>query len=172
MIRDMRLNEINECLQNRYPFLFIDRVTEVLPGKYAKGYKCFTHNESYFQGHFMNNPNVPGAIQLEIMLEIFCLSFLTIPEYKGAETADLSVDALLFKKRLIPGDRLDVVAELCSFRRGIAKGRVVGFNKEEVVCSCEPTVCIPQILKSITPKRDPGYRQERYGESLWRMKHL
>lgn len=156
MIKNMSLAEINQCLQNRYPFLFIDRVTEVLPGKYAKGYKCFTNNESYFQGHFANNPNVPGAIQLEIMLEMFCLSFLTIPEYKGAETADLSIDALVFKKKLVPGDRLDVVAELSSFKRGIARGKVVGFmggDAATVVCNCEPTVCIPQILKSITPKR-------------------
>ena len=150
----MGVTEINQYLQNRYPFLFIDRVTEVKPGQYVKGYKCFSNNESYFQGHFVNNPNVPGAIQLEIMLEFFCLTFLTIPEYKGAETADLAIDALLFKKKLVPGDRLDVVAELNSFKRGIAKGRVVGFSDNKVVCSCNPTVCIPKILENITPKRN------------------
>lgn len=156
MIKNMGLTEINQCLQNRYPFLFIDKVTEVLPGKYAKGYKCFTNNESYFQGHFANSPNVPGAIQLEIMLEMFCMSFLTIPEYKGLETADLSIDSLIFKRRLTPGDRLDVIAELISFRRGIAKGRVIGLlggDSGTIVCRCEPTVCIPQILNSITPKQ-------------------
>lgn len=152
-IRNLGLSEIQECIKNRYPFLFLDKVVEVEPGKWAKGYKNFTNNEHFFNGHFQDNPNVPGAIQLEVMLEIFIMSFLTLHEYKGMETADSTVKTLKFIKKIVPGDRLDVEATLVSFRRGVAIGRVEGYVNGELACSCEPVVCIPELLQKISPKK-------------------
>ena len=56
--------QIMEMIPHRYPFLLVDRITECVSGKYAKGYKNLTMNEEFFQGHFPNNPIMPGVLQL------------------------------------------------------------------------------------------------------------
>ena len=61
--------EIMEMLPHRYPFLLVDRITECVPGKYCKGYKNLSMNEGFFQGHFPNNPIMPGVLQLEAMAQ-------------------------------------------------------------------------------------------------------
>ena len=62
--------ELLDYQPNRYPFLMIDYVTEVIPGKSAKGYKNFTNNEWFFPIHFVGHPNVPGALQLEALAQM------------------------------------------------------------------------------------------------------
>ena len=68
---------IMSCQQNRYPMLFIDRITECVPLKYAKGYKLFSYNEWYFHGYETTSPKVWSAIQIEAMSQIFLMTFLT-----------------------------------------------------------------------------------------------
>ena len=61
--------DIMKMLPHRYPFLLVDRITECVPGKYSKGYKNLTMNEGFFQGHFPNNPIMPGVLQIETMAQ-------------------------------------------------------------------------------------------------------
>ena len=151
-LKDLGPIEIQACMKNRYPFFMLDRITEVQCSHWAKGYKNFTNNEWFFQGHFQDNPNVPGAIQLEVMIEVFIMIFLTDPKYKGMETADSTVSALRFFEKVYPGDRLECVANLQSFRRGVGNGSVEGFVKGKKVCSCNLVVCIPEIINEMKPK--------------------
>ena len=62
--------QIMEMIPHRYPFLLVDRITECVSGKYAKGYKNLTMNEEFFQGHFPNNPITPGVCMMQIIKEI------------------------------------------------------------------------------------------------------
>ena len=73
--------EIMEMIPHRYPFLLVDRITECVPGKYAKGYKNLTMNEEFFQGHFPNNPIMPGVLQLEAMAQCSAPILMTMPEF-------------------------------------------------------------------------------------------
>ena len=66
---------IQECQQNRYPQLFIDSITDVVPGKSAKGFKNFTYNEWFFPAHFEGDPNVPGFVQIESLVQVFLMTF-------------------------------------------------------------------------------------------------
>ena len=69
--------ELQEYQPNRYPFLMIDYITEVEPGKYAKGYKNLSSNEWYFPIHFPGGPNMPGALQLEALAQMLTVAITT-----------------------------------------------------------------------------------------------
>lgn len=144
--------EIQQYQQNRYPLLFVDKITEAMPGSYAKGYKNFTYNEWFFPAHFEDEPNVPGFIQVETLTQVFLMTFLTIPENKGKKTGFVSIDGMRFRKKIVPGDRLNIDAKLLSFRRGLAKGHVVGYLNDEIACELDLTVTIPDIMTQFRPK--------------------
>lgn len=122
MLQNLIYSDIESYFKNRYPLLMIDVVEEVEPGKYAKGYKNFSNNEWFFPAHFADNPNVPGTILLESMLDMMCMAILTLPECKGKETADIRINNLLFRNKVVPGQRIDIVANILKWRRGIASG--------------------------------------------------
>ena len=81
----MKLNkkEILEYQQNRSPYLMIDFVDEVIPGKSAKGYKDLKEDEWFFKVHWPKDPNVPGMLQIEALVQMSALSILSLPGNKG-----------------------------------------------------------------------------------------
>ena len=103
--------------QNRYPMLFIDKVTECVPLKYAKGYKLFSYNEWYFHGYETTDPKVWNVIQIESMSQMFLMTFLTIDEFKGSVAASNKFDNVNFYKKVQPGDKLELEAILDNFGR-------------------------------------------------------
>ena len=74
---ELDANELQRYQPNRYPFLMIDYVTDVEPGKHAKGYKFLTNNEWYFPVHFPGGANMPGALQLEAMAQMLTVAITT-----------------------------------------------------------------------------------------------
>lgn len=143
--------EIQKYQQNRFPCFFLDCITEAVPGKSARGYKCFTYNEWFFPAHFEDEPNVPGFVQIETMAQAFLMTFLTLPGNEGKKAAAVQSKAR-FKMKIVPGMRLDLSAELDSYTRGLAKGRVVGMVDGEIACQLEITAAIPNIMNAFMPK--------------------
>ena len=90
--------ELQEYQPNRYPFLMIDHVDEVIPGVSAKGYKNLTLNEWYFPIHFTGAPNMPGALQLEALAQMLTVAITTLPGLKGKVTHALQ-HTVRFRKR-------------------------------------------------------------------------
>jgi 3-hydroxyacyl-[acyl-carrier-protein] dehydratase len=152
-LKDLDVYAIQQYQQNRYPCLFIDYIEEVIPGKSAKGFKNFSFNEWFFPAHFADEPNVPGFIQIEALTQLFLMTFLTLPGNKGKKTGFISIENARFKKKIIPGARLDIHAELKSYRRGLAKGISVGYINGEFACSAELVIAIPDILNEFKPER-------------------
>lgn len=142
--------EIQQYQQNRYPLLFIDYVDVAEPGVMAKGRKCFSYNEWFFPAHFEDEPNVPGFVQIEALTQMFLMTFLTLPENVGKKTAFINVNSS-FKKKIIPGDVLEIEAKLKSYRRGLAKGTAFGTIKGEIACSADFIIAIPDVMKQFTP---------------------
>lgn len=153
ILKNLDAYAIQQYQQNRYPLLFIDYVEEAVPGKSAKGHKNFSFNEWFFPAHFADEPNVPGFVQIEALTQLFLMTFLTLPGNKGKKTGFVSIENARFKKKIIPGDRLDIRAELKSYRRGLAKGTSVGYINGEVACSAELVIAIPDILNAFIPAR-------------------
>lgn len=123
----MDVNEIREYLPHRYPFLLVDRVEELELGKSIKAYKNVTVNEPFFNGHFPDEPVMPGVLIVEAMAQAAgILGFKTMDKtpQDGSMYYFVGSDKLRFKKPVVPGDRLDLFAEVVSEKRGIWKFEV------------------------------------------------
>lgn len=104
------IEKIKAILPHRYPFLMVDRVTELEPGEYISGYKNVSVNESFFQGHFPDNPIMPGVLILEAMAQMGILfAVSTAPDdLKDQLMVFAGMDGVKFRKPVVPGDRLDM----------------------------------------------------------------
>lgn len=142
---------IQECQQNRYPQLYIDSIVDVVPGVSARGFKNFTYNEWFFPAHFEGDPNVPGHIQIECLVQTFIMTFLCMDPYKGMKTNFISIENAYFKRKIIPGERLEVRATLDSFKRGLAKGFAESFVGDELACRAKFLIALPEILEKFKP---------------------
>jgi 3-hydroxyacyl-[acyl-carrier-protein] dehydratase len=120
----MDITEISKYLPHRYPFLLVDRVLEITAGESITAYKNLSANEAFFEGHFPENPVLPGVLLLEAMAQVAgILGFYT----QGKTVADGSiyyfagVDKLRLKRVCVPGDQVMLRAAVVSERRGIWK---------------------------------------------------
>ncbi len=136
----MYIDEIQEYLPHRYPFLLVDRVTEVNKGESIKGFKNISLNEPFFTGHFPNNPIMPGVLILEAMAQLSgILGFVTVDR----KPADGVVQYLAgsskvrFKRPVVPGDRLCMESTMLTGKRGIWKFDCRALVDDEVVCVAE-----------------------------------
>ncbi|MGM0952164.1 MAG: 3-hydroxyacyl-ACP dehydratase FabZ [Pseudomonadota bacterium] len=136
----MYIDEILEYLPHRYPFLLVDRVTEVESGVSIKGYKNISFNEPFFTGHFPENPIMPGVLLIEAMAQLSgILGFVTM----GRKPSDGVIQYLAgsskvrFKRPVVPGDRLEMESEFVSAKRGIWRFSCRALVNGEVVCVAE-----------------------------------
>lgn len=117
----MNIGDIKNYLPHRYPFLLIDRVTELEIGKSITGYKNVTNNEPFFNGHFPEKPVMPGVLIIEAMAQATgLLGFRTMGEEPQENTLYMlvAVNKCKFKQQVVPGDQLVLKAELLK-RKGI-----------------------------------------------------
>lgn len=140
------INKIKELLPHRYPFLMVDKIIEI-GGNHIVGVKNITTNEPFFQGHFPNEPIMPGVLQVEAMAQvggIFVLSGVDQPSLYS--TYFLKIDNVKFRQKVVPGDTLLFRLEFTSeIRRGIANMKGYAFVGEKVVSEAEFTA---QIVKN------------------------
>ena len=120
----MDVKEIREYLPHRYPFLLVDRVTELNLGESIIAYKNVTINEPFFNGHFPDHPVMPGVLIIEAMAQAAgILGFKTMDKtpQDGSIYYFVGSDKLRFKRPVVPGDRLQLEASIRSEKRGIWK---------------------------------------------------
>lgn len=137
---------VHEYQRNRYPFLMIDIASEVIPGVSAKGYKNLTINDWFFDCHFKGDPTMPGMLQIEAIVQMCALTILTLPGNKGKIAYISSAKNLVFKKKVLPGHRLDIDTRLHSWKRGVGLCSGTGSINGELACSAEFTLVLPDVL--------------------------
>ena len=93
--KTLNIIDIIRHQRNRYPVLLIDKIIDLVPGESAIGVKCFTYNEWFFPGHFDDEPNVPGFVQIETLVQTFILTFLCQDEFAGMKTNFVSINNIL-----------------------------------------------------------------------------
>lgn len=145
------IKEILSLQANKYPMLYIDRVVSCVPGNSATCIKNFSYNEWFFPTHYDDDPNVPGFVLIESMVQSFLISFLSIGKYQGMRTNFLDVKHATFRRRIVPGDVLTITSNLLSFKRGVAKGNSKGFVEDDLACSAEFVVGLPKVMKLYRP---------------------
>ena len=139
------INQIAGMLPHRYPFLLVDKIFEVDDTSIV-GCKNVTVNEPFFQGHFPDNPVMPGVLQVEAMAQvggIFALQ--TVDEPENYTTYFMKIDNVKFKQKVIPGDTIVFHLELISpIRRGLVNMRGRGYVQGTLVSEAE---MLAQIVK-------------------------
>lgn len=138
-IIDMELDikQIMEILPHRHPFLLIDRVTEMEPGVSIKGYKNLSYNEPFFAGHFPNEPVMPGVLQLEALAQLGAVAVLSLPENKGKTAYYAGINNAKFKKKVVPGDRLDLECEIIKQKGPLGVASVKATVDGKIACKGE-----------------------------------
>ncbi len=116
--------DIQKILPHRYPFLLVDKVTEIEDGKKAVGIKNVTVNEPFFQGHFPGNPIMPGVLIVESLAQVGAVMLLSMPENKGKLGVFTGINSMKFRRQVVPGDTLLLEAELVTYRHGMGKANV------------------------------------------------
>ena len=123
----MDIQQIMDYLPHRYPFLLIDKIIELNPGKDIVGIKNVTYNEPFFGGHFPNFPVMPGVLIIEAMAQVAGIFGLEASGLKagnadsGTKIFFMSIDKARFRKPVRPGDTLLMTMKLLNHRRNIWK---------------------------------------------------
>lgn len=137
------INELFEYLPHRYPFLLIDRVTDLVVGESVEGYKNVTMNEEMFNGHFPGQPIFPGVLILEAMAQLSGVLAFETKDKRPADGVNYlfgGVEKARFRRPVIPGDRLDMRSTIVADRRVMMKFDCEAFVDGELACSASLTV--------------------------------
>ncbi|MGI6188559.1 MAG: 3-hydroxyacyl-ACP dehydratase FabZ [Clostridiales bacterium] len=133
----MDIQEIMERIPHRYPFLLIDRIIELVPGKKAVGIKNVTANEWFFQGHFPGMPIMPGVLILEALAQLGAVIVLHDENNRGKIPVFTGVDKLRFRRQVVPGDQLRLEAEIDRVRGVMGKGFVKALVEDKIAVEGE-----------------------------------
>jgi len=127
VIQVLNSREIQAIIPHRYPFLLVDRIIEMEPGRRAVGIKNVTAGEPFFQGHFPGNPIMPGVLILEALAQVGACTILSLDEYRGRIAYFAGIDGVKFRRMVLPGDSLRLEVELIKMtgRFGKASGRAL-----------------------------------------------
>jgi len=136
--------EIMEVIPHRYPFLLIDRVIEIDPGKRVVAIKNVTANEPQFTGHFPGRPIMPGVLMIEALAQAGAVAVLSLPENRGKLALFAGIEECRFRRTVIPGDTLRLEITVEKLQRL--------FGRARAVATVDGEIAVEAVLMFIIPK--------------------
>ncbi|MFB2938000.1 3-hydroxyacyl-ACP dehydratase FabZ [Aerosakkonemataceae cyanobacterium BLCC-F154] len=130
------IEEIQNLLPHRYPFLLVDRIIDYVPGKKAVGIKNVTVNEPFFPGHFPGKPIMPGVLIVEAMAQVGGIVLTQLPDIESGLFLFAGIDGVRFRRPITPGDQLVMTLELLSVKRR-RFGKMRGIAQVDGQLACE-----------------------------------
>ncbi len=131
-------HQIQKIIPHRYPFLLVDAITELEPGKRIVGLKSVTVNEPFFSGHFPGTPVMPGVLIIESLAQVAAVLVLReIPDRERKLVYFSGIDKARFRRPVIPGDQLELVVELLRLKPRLGKLRGEAFVRGKRVAEAE-----------------------------------
>ena len=139
---ELNIEQIQEIIPHRPPFLLVDKITDYVPGEWAKGIKAVTVNEPFFTGHFPQYRVMPGVLIIEALAQVGAVAILSLPENKGKLAFFGGIKNARFKKQVRPGDVLELSCELIDRRGPIGFGKAVAKVDGKVAAQGELTFAV------------------------------
>jgi 3-hydroxyacyl-[acyl-carrier-protein] dehydratase len=136
-MKEMGREDIKNIIPHREPFLLIDKIIDIEPGKRIKAVKYVRQEEYYFKGHFPSDPIMPGVLMVEAIAQAGAVSLLMLPENKGKLVLFAGIDKARFKRIVRPGDKLVIEVEMENFRRKIGKAKGKAAVGGDIACTVE-----------------------------------
>lgn len=131
------VNQIQEIIPHRPPFLLVDRIIELEDGKRAVGIKNVTINEPFFTGHFPGYPVMPGVLITEALAQVGAVAILNVESNKGKIGFLASLDNFRFRGQVVPGDTLRLEVEIIRLKGNFGKGKAVAKVEDKIVAEGE-----------------------------------
>lgn len=138
----LNIKEIQEIIPHRYPFLFVDSIESLEPLKRAVGYKNVTMNEYFFQGHFPQEPVLPGVIIIEALAQVGAIALLYDEKFRGKIAYFGGIKNARFREKVVPGDRLRLEVEIIKMKGPMGIGQATAKVGDKVVCQAELTFAV------------------------------
>lgn len=136
-------NQIQEIIPHRYPFLLVDRIIELIPGQSAKGIKCVSAGEAQFEGHFPKEHVMPGVLMVEALAQVGAVALMSQEEHRGKIAYFAGINKCRFRRKVIPGDVLELSVMIKKMKMGIGFGEAVASVDGEVAVEAELMFSIP-----------------------------
>ncbi|MCT8977567.1 3-hydroxyacyl-ACP dehydratase FabZ [Clostridium sp. CX1] len=131
------IKEIQKIIPHRYPFLLIDKVTYMEPGKKVTAYKNVTMNEYFFQGHFPEEPVMPGVLIIEALAQAGAVAILSEERFKGKIAFFGGINKAKFRKKVVPGDTLRLEVEIIKIKGPAGIGNAVAYVDDKKAAEAE-----------------------------------
>ncbi len=145
---NLTIQDIERIVPHRFPFLLVDRVVEMEPGKRIVAIKNVTANEWFFQGHFPGFPVMPGVLIVEALAQTGAVLLLSDESTKGQIPLFAGIDGCRFRQQVTPGDTLELEMEVLARRGPVGKGRARARVNGKVAAECELTFALTKMPAS------------------------
>lgn len=135
-------NQIAEIMPHRYPFALVDKIVDGEEGKWAKGIKCVTVNEPFFQGHFPKYHVMPGVLILEALAQVAGIAVLSLEENRGKLGFFGGIKNARFRRQVVPGDVLELECTIIKQKGPVAVAEATARVDGQVAVNAELTLAL------------------------------